>query len=112
MERRDFLKCLFATALAPASAVKELYRPRLSDRDIADVITATLHELPRGQIQNLFEQHAKAIEEFHKALFVSGIIKMKPELIYEGPINFICKNKRYSGVINFNNTKGERNVNK
>lgn len=27
MERRDFLKCVFATALAPASVVKGLYSP-------------------------------------------------------------------------------------
>lgn len=81
MDRRTFLKGLFVAAVTP-SAVRVLYSPKagLSDKDISELITATLNDLPRGHLQNLFEEHAKAVEEVHKALFrcfKPGIVKTK-----------------------------------
>jgi len=48
MLRRTFLKAVFAAAVAPASAVKALYRPQvgLTDDTIRDLIATTLNALP------------------------------------------------------------------
>ena len=92
MQRRTFLKAVFAAAVAPASVVKALYRPEagLSDKDIADVLTATLNDLPRGFMQKAMQESFEAMEKCHEALFRC----YKPNLVYEGPVNFICKNRR------------------
>jgi hypothetical protein len=79
MNRRTFLKAVFAAAVTPASVVRALYSPKagMSDRDIADVITMTLNDLkvdPEWQktlrrVHLYMEEYAEALEGFHKVFF-------------------------------------------
>ncbi|MBE3035714.1 MAG: hypothetical protein IMZ70_01320 [Candidatus Atribacteria bacterium] len=49
MERRTFLKAVFAAAVVPASVVECLYRPEkkgLSEKDLRDMIKTTLSDMP------------------------------------------------------------------
>jgi hypothetical protein len=58
MDRRTFLKAVFAASVAPASCVKSLYRPStgLTDGEISDLISVTLHDLPRGALRRAFQE--------------------------------------------------------
>ena len=71
MDRRTFLKGLFAVAVTPPSIVKALYRPQagIGQKDLCDLITATLHDMPRGFLQNLFLEQAAIIENWNRAIF-------------------------------------------
>jgi hypothetical protein len=79
MNRRTFLKAVFAAAVTPASVVRALYSPKagMSDRDIADVITMTLNDLkvdPEWQKtlrrqRQLFKELEEAYEHYNEALF-------------------------------------------
>jgi len=63
MNRRSFLKAVFAAAVAPASVVKALYRP----------------EIPFG-IDYWFLVQPALHEEIKAALFRPGIVKTKPDI--------------------------------
>lgn len=71
MDRRTFLKGLFAATVVPSSVVKALYQPNagMSEKDLCYIITETLNELPRRRLQKLFEEYAETVEEFRKAVF-------------------------------------------
>ena len=71
MDRRTFLKGLFAVAVTPPSIVKVLYRPEagISQKDLCDLITEILHQLPRGCWCEYFLEQAGIVENWHKAIF-------------------------------------------
>ena len=84
MLRRTFLKAVFAAAVAPASAVKALYRPGagLTDDTIRDLIATTLNALPKDGLWSLYIKDNKICyrtleEEWIKTL---KDLKFKPPI--------------------------------
>lgn len=70
MQRRTFLKVVFAAAVAPASVVKALYRPEIT------VEWIRFRTNIQWDLQEILH------EEIKKAFFCPGIIKTKPDCGY------------------------------
>lgn len=84
MDRRTFLKGVFAVAVTPASAVLEVYRPRggVSEKDLRELITATLQDMDFDEPirwKNYYNSY-QAVGQIHKGDAVYYADKLKTQV--------------------------------